>query len=160
MPKLDKGQIPLEKVYARYRRNVKNPVDYKTHKLILDTWGLIVIEHLVQGESIEMYGRLSTLAVHKKEAKLHTDFLESKRQKKWVRVPNVHSDFYLAYVYWAKQMTKVRVKGWAFKPTATFKKALGKVMKTKRGHTNFMKKAWMTTAANKEFKTKLKIRQL
>jgi len=141
MPKLNKNQIQLREVYKHYEKKVENPVDYKTHKNILDTWGTIVNRYLVEGRDVQLHERLSKLGVRKFASRSYVDFKASKIAGKEVRVSNIHSNFYGARVYWNSHGTRINVKGWVFRPTKELKLAIKDVMIKPQGHTTYIKNA-------------------
>lgn len=148
MPKYDKSQYNLIKVYRFYKdrckkRNVE-PVDFKTHKLILDTWGTRVIEYLALGKDVKLHSGLSTLCIRKVKQASYVDFKASKEAGRAIRKSNVHSGFYVAKVRWTRHYTKISSRGWRFEPSRKLALAIVKVMKTPGGHRNFVKKAKVT----------------
>lgn len=140
MPKVDKQQFKLPEVYREYKKNTTNPVDYKTHKLVLDTWGLFAIEFLLKGRDVQLHGGLSSIGVRKYKQFTYTDLKESKEKGKQIIKVNTHSGNYAARLYWRRNRTRYDSRGWKFVPSRLTSRAIAKVMQTPKGHTNFVKK--------------------
>jgi len=149
MPKYNKNQYLLPEVYAFYKEQTENPVDYKTHKQILDTWGTKVTEYLLQGKDIRLHKGLSILGVRKHIRETYVDRVASKKAGKLVRASNIHSGFYGAVIYWRRHYTSFSSSGWAFHPTRELKRALSQVMQTPAGHRRFVKKAKVVASAKR-----------
>ena len=90
MPKYDKSQYSLKKVYSHYRKRCKErgvePVDFKKHKLILDTWGLKVVEYLAAGKDVQLHSGLASLQIRKKRVESYVDFKASREAGKAVNI--------------------------------------------------------------------------
>ena len=148
MPKYDKNQYSLREVYSHYKIRCKErgvaPVDYKKHKLILDTWGSKVVEYLALGKDVKLHSGLATLSVRKRVGSSYVDYKETKKAGRAVRLSNSHSGFFIARVRWSRHYTKVHSRGWRFMPSRKLILALVKVMRTPRGHMQFVQKARVT----------------
>jgi nucleoid DNA-binding protein len=148
MPKYDKSQYSLPEVYKFYKRRCKErdvvPVDYKLHKRILDAWGSKVVEYLAAGKDVKLHSGLATLQIRKRKCSSYVDFKASKEAGKAVRKSNVHSGFFSAKVRWTRHYTKIHSRGWKFEPSRTLVKAIVKVMRTPRGHMQYVQKAKVT----------------
>lgn len=150
MPRHNKNQYPLPDVYKWYKSRVLSPVDYKTHKLVLDVWGDVIIEYLLLGKDIKLHQGLSLLAVRKRPQKTYIDRKASKEYGKLVRKPNSHSGFFRAYIYWKKRYMRRSNKGWSFRASRKLSRALANVMQGYMGHTRFVQRAKI--ARNEEFR--------
>jgi len=143
MPKYDKNQYSLYDVYRFYRKRCKErnvePVTYREHKLILDTWGNKVVEYLQAGKDIKLYGGLATLRIRKTKRSSYIDFKASKEAGRAIRKSNVHSGFYIAKVGWTRHYTKIASRGWKFEPSRKLVLAIVKVMRTPGGHRQYVK---------------------
>ena len=148
MPKFNKNQYTLKQVYAHYLATTTNPVSFEQHKLILDTWGKCVNKYLLAGHDVKLHKGLSIIGVRKKIKRTFINRKECKKQKTLVKSSNIHAGFYGASVYWRRHYTSFNSRGWAFIPTRELNRALGKVMLTPLGHTNFIQQAIATS--NKE----------
>lgn len=148
MPKYDKSQYSLKKVYSHYRKRCKErgvePVDFKKHKLILDTWGLKVVEYLAAGKDVQLHSGLASLQIRKKRVESYVDFKASREAGKAVRKSNAHSGFFVSVVRWTRHYTKIHSRGWKFIPSRKLVIKLTDVMKTPGGHRTFVQKARMT----------------
>jgi hypothetical protein len=144
MPKYDKNQYTLPEVYAFYKEQTKDPVDYKLHKAILDLWGNKVIEYLLQGKDIRLHRGLSILGIRKHIRETYIDRQASKEAGRTIRASNIHSGFYGAVTYWRRHYTSFSSGGWGFYPTRKLNRALSAVMQTPRGHMRFVKRAKVT----------------
>lgn len=142
MPKVDKNQLSLNETYKFYKNNTlpKNRVSYSEHKEILELWGKEFNKALLVGKDIRLYSGLSKLGVRKRKQFTYTDFKASKIAKKRIIRPNTHSGNYVANIYWARTKTKVNSKDWKFIPSRELSRSLSMVMKTPRGHTNFVER--------------------
>jgi len=153
VPKYDKSQYKLFEVYRFYKARCKErgvePVDYKQHKLILDTWGNKFVEYLAAGKDVKLHSGLATLRIRKKKKTTYIDFKASKEAGKAVRKSNVHSGFYIAKVGWTRHFTKIASRGWMFIPSRKLVLALVKVMRTPGGHRQYVIKA-IVTQKNRE----------
>ena len=150
MPKHNKNQYSLKEAYNFYKSEVSDPVSYKEYKLILDTWGNIVIEYLIQGKDVLLHRGLSLLGVRKKTKLAYVDKQESKRQKKKVLVSNSHSGFYGASVYWRRHYTRFSSVGWSFKASRVLSRKLAAIMQESGGHTNFISTSQAVSADKPE----------
>lgn len=148
MPKYDKNQYSLPEVYRFYKGRCKvrgkEPVDYKTHKLILDTWGDLVVEYLRAGKDVKLHSGLATLQIRKVKCASYVDFKASKEAGRAVRKSNVHSGFYSAKLRWTRHYTKIASRGWRFDASRKLAKAISKVMKAPGGHRCFSIRAKVT----------------
>lgn len=152
MPKVDKKQITLPQVYKHYKTTTDNPVDYKIHKQILDAWGELVNEFLLQGKDVKLHNGMSTLGIRKKIKRTFIDKKASREAGKEIRSSNVHSGFYGANVFWRRHYTTFNSSGWGFFPSRALHRGLAKVMKTAGGHLRFMQRA-MVTSKNEQAKS-------
>lgn len=154
MPKYDKSQYSLQKVYSFYKRRCKErgiePVDYRDHKLILDTWGLKVIEYLQAGKDVKLHSGLATLQIRKTKQTSYVDFKASRDAGKVIRKSNVHSGFYVARVRWTRHYTKIASRGWKFEPSRRLVLAIVKVMRTPGGHRQYVIKAKVTQKSKEQ----------
>jgi len=156
MPKYDRNQYLLKDVYKHYKSRVDDPVDYKTHKLILDTWGDVVVRYLMEGRDVQLQERLAKIGIRKNECKAVVDYPESKRQQKRVLRSNSHSGFYAARLYWNSHGTRFNSKGWVFQASRNLKAELFKVMSKIGGHRTFLKVSGKhNTGAKNAIRTKL-----
>jgi nucleoid DNA-binding protein len=146
MPKYDRRTITLQESYKWYLANSDDEykVDYKQFKLILETWGKCLNKRLCLGQDVRLYRGFSMLGVRKKIQRTYIDRQESKRQGKKVVLPNSHSNYYRASIYWKKHYTKFSCKGWSFKPTRELRKQLHDVMVEPGGHRRFVQRAMVT----------------
>lgn len=149
MPKVNKNQYTLLEVYKHYKKSTEEPVDYKTHKAILEAWGDTVVEFLVDGRDVPLYKGLSKIGVRKRVRINYVDFRASKLAGRRIIKSNAHSDFYVGYLYWNTHKTKIFVKGWALRTSAHLAGLIGDVFKTHKGHTKFVQVA---TAHNQQAK--------
>ena len=143
MPKVDKGQIPLDKAYQFYKENTENPVAKEVYKKVLDTWGELCVEALVEGKDIKFFSGMATVGVRKRVRPTYVDFKASREAGKEIRRSNSISNNYVAYVQWARSRTSVNSKGWKLVPSRKLQRALVPVMRTLRGHTRYVEKAKM-----------------
>jgi len=161
MPKYDKNQYSLPEVYRFYKARCKErgvePVDYKQHKLILDTWGNKFVEYLAAGKDVKLHSGLATLRIRKKKKTTYIDFKASREAGKAVRKSNVHSGFYVAKVGWTRHYTKIASRGWKFEPSRKLIKALVKEMRTPGGHRQYVIKAEVTQKDKEKQAYKYKI---
>ncbi|HEC44439.1 hypothetical protein LCGC14_0984230 [marine sediment metagenome] len=144
MPKHNKNQYSLQQVYQWYKNSVNDPVDYKTHKLVLEVWGTVFSEYILAGKDIKLQQGLSVLGVRKKEKHTYVDRRASKLAGKLVLKPNTHSGFYGANVYWRRHYTVCNSKGWVLRPCRKLSRALGVIMKQPYGHTRYVKRAMVS----------------
>jgi len=128
-------------IYQQYKKTVDNPVDYKTHKKVLDTWGEVLVSYLLEGKDVRLHSGMSVLGIRKKKKRTYVDRQASKKAGKLVIKLNTHSGFYHARVYWRKNYTQYSAKGWVFKPARALSRALGAVMQQPHGHAKFVKQA-------------------
>lgn len=141
MPKINRNLIQLKQVYSFYRKNAKGELlDYKTFKLVLDTWGEEMINMLLLGKDVKLYAGLSLLGVRKEECFSYTDLRASQLQGKRVIKPNTHSGNYKARMYWMRSKTNFNSKGWKFTPSRTLSRGISAIMKMLFGHTMFVKR--------------------
>ena len=149
MPKHDKCQYSLREVYSFYKNRCKErehtPVDYKMHKLILDTWGSIVSEYIVAGKDVKLHSGMATIRIRKFKRATYVDSKASKEAGRAVRKSNSHSGFYTTRVGWTRHYTTVNSRGWRFRPCRKLAQAIVAVMKTPGGHTQYVKKAKVTS---------------
>ena len=156
MPKYSKNQYKLQEVYNHYLSRTDNPVDYKTHKLILDTWGLEVIKYLLEGRDVQLQERLSYLGIRKKIGRVYTDHLMSKKAGRKVLMPNTHSENYIAKLHWSSHASTISCKGWTFLPTRGLKQGIKRIMQMPGGHRKFLKRAQKhNKKAAEAYKTKV-----
>ena len=148
MPKHNKHQIPLTEVYKHYKENAKNPLDYKTHKLVLDTWGELVSDAIAEGKDIKLFSGLATLGVRKKKCKTYIDKRASKEAGKIVRSSNSHSGFFNAKVLWKRHYTRFSSANWSFHTTKALQKKITAVMSEMDGHKRYLQK--MNIAVNED----------
>jgi hypothetical protein len=141
MPKLNKNQCSLREVYNWYKGRTVDPVDYKIHKLVLDVWGSIINEFLLEGKDIKLQQGLSVLAIRKREQKMYVDRRASRLAGKRVMMPNSHSGYYAASIYWGRRRTGCNSKGWSFIPSRKLARSLVTVMRQPYGHARFVKRA-------------------
>ena len=141
MPKHNKNQYTLKEVYRWYTKKVENPVSYKVHKEVLDAWGDVMVEFLLEGKDIKLQQGMSVLGIRKKEKRTYVDRQASKKAGKLVVVQNSHSGFYGASIYWRRHYTTINSKGWSFRPSRELARGLADVMHTPLGHTKFVKRA-------------------
>jgi len=116
-------------------------VSYKEHKLILDTWGELVNDYLIQGRDVKLHNGLSLLGVRKKIKRRYIDRQESKRQGKLVFASNSHSDYFGAEVYWRRHYTTFGSVGWLFRPSRGLSRAVSAVMQQSGGHRRYVMRA-------------------
>lgn len=148
MPKYDKSQYSLRNVYRLYKLRCAargfEPVDHKLHKLILDTWGNTVVSYLAAGKDVKLHNGLASLQVRKTKRESYVDFKASKEAGRVIRKSNSHSGFFVAKVRWTRHYTKIHSRGWRFIPSRKLVKAIVVVMRTPRGHTQYVQKAKIT----------------
>lgn len=156
MPKYNKNQYLLREVYDHYLTRTDDPVDYKTHKLILDTWGGIVNRYLLEGRDVQLQERLSRLGIRKKIGKVYKDPFASKLAGRQVLMPNTHSDNYIAKLHWRSHGARIAVKGWTFLPTRELKQGIKRIMLMPGGHRMFFEIATKhNQKAAEAYKTKV-----
>lgn len=144
MPKFNKNQVKLKDAYTFYKKSVKNPVSYQEYKLILDTWGRLVVDYLVAGKDIKLHHGLSVIGIRKKDKPTYVDKLESRKQGRLIKKSNAHSGFFGARVFWRRHYTTFSSMGWVFRPTRLLQSKLNAVMSTPGGHRNFLMRATVT----------------
>ena len=144
MPKVDKKQVTLPQVYQHYKNTTEDPVDYKTHKQVLDTWGELVNEYLLQGKDVRLQSGMSTLGIRKKIKRTYIDRKASKQAGKEVRAVSTHSGFYGAKVWWRRHYTTFNSSGWGFFPSRALHRGLAAIMKSAGGHLRYMQRATVT----------------
>jgi len=134
MPKYSRNQIPLKEVYQHYKSRVDDPVDYKTHKQILDAWGEKVVQYLVSGKDVQLQQRLAKIGVRKEIKRSFVDMAASRDRKREVKSANSHSDYYVAKTYWNSHGARIGVVGWTFNASRLLKRAISTQMKKPGGH--------------------------
>tara|TARA_R110000772_G_scaffold27361_12_gene69653 strand:- start:895 stop:1344 length:450 start_codon:yes stop_codon:yes gene_type:complete len=144
MPKFNKNQYTLKQVYAHYKERVKDPVEYKEHKDILDLWGDKVVDVLLEGKDIRIGSGLSVLCIRKKKKPTYVNFKESKEKGRKIKSSNAHSGFYIARVVWRRHYTRINSSNWSFEPCRTLQRKLSEIMKTYLGHTRFTQQLSVT----------------
>ena len=65
-----------------------------------------------------------------------------------VRVPNTHSGFYGARVFWKKNYVTCSARGWIFRPARKLSRGLAVMMEKPHGHARYVKVA--DTTNNRE----------
>lgn len=145
MPKHNKNQIPLTEVYKHYKDNTEKPLDYKTHKAVLDLWGKKVREALVEGKDIKLYHGLSSLGIRKRVKKTYIDKRASSEAGKIIRRSNSHSGFFAAKLLWRRHYTKFNSNNWGFHTCRELQSMITDVMSTLNGHLRYMQKALIPT---------------
>ena len=139
MPKINRNLILLKDVYKYYKRNAKGEIlDYKTFKLVLDTYGEEFNRFLLQGKDVNLFCGLSLMGVRKHVQLTYISKYDSKLQKKKVVKPNTHSGNYAAKVYWRRSRTRVNTRGWSFRSSRELSLGVNKVMRQHLGHTTFV----------------------
>lgn len=145
MPKFNRNQYTVNEMYAHYVKTTQNPVDKETFKTTLDVWGTIVNEYILQGRDVKFPHGLSTIGVRKREKPVYVDYKASREQGRRVMRSNSHSGFYGARVMWRRHYTTMNTRGWEFEPSRELSRGVAAVMKMPGGHTNFVKKAVVTS---------------
>ena len=144
MPKFNKNQYKLKEVYKFYKTSVTKPVAYKEFKLILDTWGDLVNEYLLEGKDVKLHNGLSIIGIRKRIKRTFINKKESKRRGMLIKSSNAHSGFYGARVLWRRHYTTFNSSGWVFQPSRELNRALARIMLSPQGHTRFTKRAIAT----------------
>lgn len=153
MPKHNKRQIPLSEVYAHYKETTDKPVDYKTHKKVLDLWGKLAREALAEGKDIKLFAGLASLGVRKRKKHTFIDRKQTALQKKRVMATNSHSGFFTAKCLWRRRYTTVNSVGWSFHSSKALQMLITNVMNTLGGHSTYLQRA--QSAYNDEARKKM-----
>ena len=156
MPKYKKNQVSLRDTYAHYKKNITNPVSYKEHKEILEVFGDVVGEFLVEGKDVKLYRGLSVLGIRKVKQKYSIDGIASKAEGRLVRKLNTHSDFFTAFVYWGRHYTTINMRGWYWRTCRQVNRRIKEVMETPKGHLQYVEKSSIALKKQGELKMKLK----
>jgi len=148
MPKISKGQIYLKDMYTWYVALYKKHVDYETYKKVVKMWGKGAQELLLEGKDVPLYADFKLLGVRKRYRPYYVDRNLSKIERRTVLVPNTHSDFYGAAIYWKKKGSRFKIKSWVFKPIRELSRSLASVMKQPGGHKKFTERVRISGHSN------------
>ena len=141
MPRSKRNSYSIKDMYNWYKSLYKKYVDYSTYLKVLELYARYMMEDLMLGKDIPLYAGFQVLGVRKKYKPYYIDYVQTKAQGKRVLVPNTHSDFYGASVYWKHKGSTFYAKEWTFKPHRTLKRMLAKVLKTPGKHRLFVEMA-------------------
>lgn len=141
MPKVSKHQYKATEMYRFYKKNTKDPVDNKTYVKVRNLWGDIVRRYLLEGKDVQLHSGLALIGIRKREQSKYFSFPALGELKRPIFKTNVHSDGYLAYVYWNSHKVNYKRTGWKFKAGRRLKRELASVMFTPKGHTKYLKRA-------------------
>ena len=141
MPRSKRNSYSIKEMYNWYRSLYKKYVDYKTYLLVIELYAKYMMEDLLLGKDIQLYAGFQVLGVRKKYKPYYIDYVQTKLQKKKVLMPNTHSDFYGAQIYWKHRGSKFYPREWAFRPHRTLSRALAQVMKVPGNHKRFVEMA-------------------
>ena len=139
MPKYNKNQVTLEDTYKRYSKRVKDPVDYKTHKQVLELFGEATRAAIVAGADVKLFQGLSSISVRKRPKRTVVDHQASKQKKKQVLMLNTHSDFFGAFMHWKKFAVIHKHVGWKLEPCKKVSKSISEVMLKPGGHKRYFR---------------------
>jgi hypothetical protein len=146
MAKANKNMVTLPDVYKFYCTQTDDPVDYKTHKLILELWGEMVVEALIEGHDISLYSGLSRLSIRKSVSRTYIDRQATKKAGKVIRRSNSHSGYHTARIMWHRHYTRINSAGWVFIPTRKLKDKLNVIMSQPGGHRRYIKRMHVATS--------------
>lgn len=141
MPRITRNEYKLKEVYRHYKKLSKDPVDLKTFKKVSDVWGKVVCNYLLEGRDVQLYSGLALLGVRKKSQMKYFSHMASKELDRPVYRTNVHSDGYVAKIYWNTHGVAYKRTGWSFRTSRYLARELSKIMLTPRGHTRYLKLA-------------------
>lgn len=156
MPKYKKNQVSLRDTYAHYKKNISNPLSYKEHRDVLDTYGNVMADYIVGGADVKLYRGLSVLGIRKLKQEYSIDGPATMAAGKLVKKPNTHSDFFTAFVYWARHYTTINMRGWYWLSARKVKNRIKDVMEQHKGHTRYPEKSAIALRKGGELKQKMK----
>jgi len=156
MPKYKKNQVSLLDTYAHYKKNISNPISYKEHKQVLEAYGDVMADFILEGKDVKLYRGLAVLGIRKIKQKYSIDGPATMRENKLVKKLNTHSDFFTSFVYWARHYTTINMRGWYFISARKIKLRLKDIMEAPNGHSIYPEKSSIALKKGGELKLKMK----
>lgn len=137
MPSFDRGIIPRRELYSWYKSMYPVHVDEATFSKVFKLWGKLVAQYLLEGKDVGLYYGFSRLGIRKHYKPSYVDHKLSQLHGRRIVVPNTHSDYWGAYVWWNKARIRFSVKHWRLNTSRKLARDLAAIMKVRGGHRKY-----------------------